>query len=79
MRAVLDDDVAFRAAALTRSGLREVLADLHPQISVRDEEIRIDKRHSWQQDLSRAGLLLVPSVFTWPNVIFEAGSQGRRA
>lgn len=76
MRAVLDDDVAFRAAALTRSGLREVLADLHPQISVRDEEIRIDKRHSWQQDLSRAGLLLVPSVFTWPNVIFEAGSQG---
>ncbi|HEX6578666.1 MAG TPA: DUF5937 family protein [Jiangellaceae bacterium] len=76
MRAVLDDDVAFRAAALTRSGLREVLADLHPQISVRDEEIRIDKRHSWQQDLSSAGLLLVPSVFTWPNVIFETGSQG---
>ena len=44
MRAVLDGDVAFRAAALTRSGLREVLD--HPQISVRDEEIRIDKRHS---------------------------------
>ncbi|MGH8822951.1 MAG: DUF5937 family protein [Jiangellaceae bacterium] len=76
MRAVLDDDVAFRAATLTRGGLRNVLADLHPQISIRDEEIRIDKRHNWQQNLSRAGLLLVPSVFTWPNVIFEAGSEG---
>ncbi|MGH9251312.1 MAG: DUF5937 family protein [Acidimicrobiales bacterium] len=76
LRAVLDDDVAFRAAALTRSGLRDVLADLHPQISIRDEELRIDKRHTWQQDLSGAGLLLVPSVFTWPNVIFEAGAGG---
>jgi DNA-binding transcriptional ArsR family regulator len=76
MRAVLDDDVAFRVAALTRSGLREVLADLHPQICIRDEEIRIDKRHTWQQDLSGAGLLLVPSVFTWPNVIFEPGCEG---
>jgi DNA-binding transcriptional ArsR family regulator len=49
---------------------------LLPGCDVPGPDDGIDKRHSWQQDLSRAGLLLVPSVFTWPNVIFEAGSQG---
>jgi DNA-binding transcriptional ArsR family regulator len=64
-------DQLEKLAGLPADRIRRDIED-----AFRDEEIRIDKRHSWQQDLSRAGLLLVPSVFTWPNVIFEAGSQG---
>jgi hypothetical protein len=72
MRAVLDDDVAFRATELTKGGVGAMLADLAPQVSLRGDVLRIDKRHATDEDLSGVGLLLVPSVFVWPN-----GLRGR--
>jgi hypothetical protein len=76
MRSVLDDDVAFRAGELAKGGVGELLTDLHPQISMRYEVLSIDKRHNWQQDLTGDRLVLVPSVFVWPNLIFAAGRSG---
>jgi DNA-binding transcriptional ArsR family regulator len=76
MRAVLDDDVASRAGELSKGGVGGLLTDLHPQISMRGEVLTIEKRHAWQQDLTGEGLLLVPSVFVWPNLIFAAGPDG---
>lgn len=76
IRAVLDDDVASRAGELAKGGVGGLLTDLHPQISMRDDVLSIDKLHSWQQDLAGDGLLLVPSVFVWPNLIFAAGPAG---
>jgi DNA-binding transcriptional ArsR family regulator len=76
MRSILDDDVAHRAGELTRGGVNAMLADLHDQVSIQDEVLRIDKVHSAEEDLSGAALKLVPSVFAWPNIIFAAGTIG---
>lgn len=78
IRAVLDDDVAYRATRLTRGGIEALLADLHPEVSVHGQALHIDKRrYSSQYDLSGAGLLLVPSVFAWPHLIVETGTYGQ--
>lgn len=76
LRAVYDDDVAFRATTLARSGVSALLTDLHPQISVNDDVIWIDKPSDRRQGLPAGGLLLVPSAFAWPNLIFEHGDHG---
>lgn len=80
MRAVLDDDVAHRAGELTNHGVVGLLGDVHPEISVQGEVLQIDKKkhrgHREHHDLAGAGMLLVPSVFVWPNVIFATGSSG---
>src|SRR5439155_20074246 len=75
IRAVLDDDVAYRATRLTSGGIAALLSDLHPEISVHGHALRIDKRrHTAEKDLSGNGLLLVPSVFAWPNLVVDYGS-----
>lgn len=77
MRAVLDDDVAYRATRLTGGGIEALLADLHPQLSLHGHALRIDKpRHTTDADLTGAGLILVPSVFAWPNIVVETGMHG---
>jgi DNA-binding transcriptional ArsR family regulator len=77
IRAVLDDDVAHRATELTKGGVGAMLADLAPEVSLRGEVLRIEKRLGDQEeDLSGMGLLLVPSVFVWPNVVFAMSPPG---
>ena len=72
LRAVLEDDVAYRAGRLTGGGVDALLSSLHPEISVQGEILRIDKsRHSVEHDLAGDGLLLVPSVFAWPNLVVD--------
>ncbi|MFI6262965.1 DUF5937 family protein [Micromonospora sp. NPDC051006] len=72
LRAVLEDDVAYRAGRLTGGGVDALLSSLHPEISVRGEFLRIDKpRHSVEHDLAGDGLVLVPSVFAWPNLVVD--------
>ncbi|MGI5213464.1 DUF5937 family protein [Plantactinospora sp. CA-290183] len=79
LRAVLDDDVAYRAGRLTGGGVDALLSSLHPEISVRGEILRIDKpRHSVDHDLAGDGLVLVPSVFAWPNLLVDK-APGRPA
>ncbi|GAB2647179.1 ArsR/SmtB family transcription factor [Kribbella swartbergensis] len=76
MRALLDDDVAFRAGQLTNSGMSAMLANLHPDVTVHGSLITIDKKRVDVDDgLTAAGLRLVPSIFVWPNVIFAAGAD----
>lgn len=72
MRAVLDDDVAHRAATLTTGGVGALFAGLHPELALHGETLRIQKVHAEHQDLAGNGLVLVPSIFVWPNVVFAA-------
>lgn len=76
IRPVLDDDVAFRASELTRHGVETMLSGLHTEISMEGEQLQIGMRFSAQEDLAGAGLVLVPSVFTWPNIVFVPGTRG---
>lgn len=70
LRAVLDADVAFRAERLTHGGSEALLADLHPQVRLAGNVVQIDKaRFNHSRDLTGEGLILVPSIFTWPRVI----------
>lgn len=79
LHAVLEDDVAYRAAQLTAGGVDALLSGLHPEVSVRGEVLRIDKpRHSVEHDLAGDGLTLFPSVFAWPRLMVDKAA-GRPA
>ena len=69
LQELLDRDVAYRARRLADSGLVGLLDDLHPDIRYRDGAVQVDWRrrgnHS-ARDVSGAGLVLMPSAFTWP-------------
>jgi hypothetical protein len=66
MRAVLEDDIAHRARLLTSGGPLEVFDGLHPDVSWRDGSLVIDRPYEADVHLEGRGLLLVPSLFTWP-------------
>jgi DNA-binding transcriptional ArsR family regulator len=77
IRPVLDDDVAYRAAELTRAGVESMLCGLHPEVSIHGAVMRINKLHTADEDLSGAGLVLVPSVFSWPHIVFAPCGHGQ--
>lgn len=72
LRAVLEGDVAHRAGRLTGGGVDALLSNLHPEVSVRGEFLRIAKpRYSADHDLDGDGLMLIPSVFAWPKLMVD--------
>jgi DNA-binding transcriptional ArsR family regulator len=78
MRAVLADDIAFRAATLTRSGVGGLLDSLHDKVDLDEDTIRIDGIDVGPASDKRTagtGMLLVPSVFSWPYVVIDFPSE----
>ncbi len=69
VRAALETDVAFRAGQTLRGGLFDLLDDLHEEVRVDGDVLRIDKPHHDDQTYSRTRLTLVPSAFLWPMLI----------
>ena len=69
LQELLDRDIAYRARRLADSGLVGLLDDLHPDIRYRDGAVQVDWRRRGNhsvRDVSGAGLVLMPSAFTWP-------------
>jgi hypothetical protein len=66
IRALLEGDIHHRARQLADGGARRLFADLHPEVSFAEDTLRIDMPYEVTADLGGRGLLLVPSVFTWP-------------
>jgi DNA-binding transcriptional ArsR family regulator len=67
LRAVLERDVVHRGALLSGGGWSAAFAGLHKRLRWRDGVIElggIDGTYA----LDGSGLLLVPSVFVWPNI-----------
>jgi len=69
MRSVLDADIAYHAGLLASGGARSLFSDLHPGLRwtegtlvMTDAEDGLDR----QVTLGPDGLVLVPSVFIWP-------------
>ena len=69
IRSVLDADIAYHAGLLAGGGARSLFSDLHPglrwtegKLFMTDAEDGLDR----QVTLGPDGLVLVPSVFTWP-------------
>jgi DNA-binding transcriptional ArsR family regulator len=68
IHSVLEGDILFRARQMADSGLGPPLADLHEQVRIEGDLLVIDKLAEVTCDLGGRGLLLVPSVFTWPHL-----------
>ncbi len=74
IRAVLDADVAYRAARLAQGGIEALLNDLHPELEWAEHAITVQSSARTEHDLTGSGLVLVPCVFAWPHVMADIGS-----
>ncbi|RPE29622.1 DUF5937 family protein [Kitasatospora cineracea] len=69
LRALCERDVVHRAGELGQRGWAAALAGLHENVRWRDGGIEVPPFDAaTTYSLRGAGLLLVPSVFVWPNV-----------
>jgi DNA-binding transcriptional ArsR family regulator len=67
MRALLQEDLAFRLEELAAGGVERLFRNLHPSLKFSGDRIEIDRPFCCDgEPLPGQGLLLVPCVFTWP-------------
>ncbi|TJZ46051.1 helix-turn-helix transcriptional regulator [Streptomyces piniterrae] len=71
LRALLEAEIAYRSGQLAGGGLQRLFADLHPGISWSGDTLTVRTRTDFvqMQDLDGRGVLLLPSVFVWPDVV----------
>ncbi|MFF4660660.1 DUF5937 family protein [Streptomyces sp. NPDC001381] len=69
LRALLEADVAFHSRRLAETGLGGLLPQLDPRITWRAGTLTVDARTEHVRDLDGQGLVLMPSVFSWPDVV----------
>jgi DNA-binding transcriptional ArsR family regulator len=68
MRGLLDADITTRARQLADRGLEGLFANLHRRAVWENDELRLVGFRSRTLDLRGRGLVLVPTVFGWPNL-----------
>ncbi|MFF8381112.1 DUF5937 family protein [Streptomyces sp. NPDC015661] len=67
---VLEADVFHRARQVAEHGSARVLSELHETVRWDDGTLRLVRRHcALTRDQAGSGLLLIPSVFAWPQVL----------
>ncbi|MET8763455.1 DUF5937 family protein [Lentzea sp. NPDC004782] len=69
MRALLHADLAHRLEELATGGLRQLFRTLHPAVGFDGDTLSVVKYYDGTADLRQRGLLLIPCVFAWPDVI----------
>ncbi|MFD5390696.1 DUF5937 family protein [Streptomyces sp. NPDC127074] len=71
LRALLEADIGYRSRQLADGGLERLFADLRPALHWTDGTltIRTSALPARTQDLGGRGVLLMPSVFVWPDVV----------
>jgi DNA-binding transcriptional ArsR family regulator len=70
IRSVLDADISYHAALLAAGGARSLFSDLHPGLRWSAGQLLLTDAETWpdpQVTLGPDGLVLLPSVFTWPD------------
>ncbi|MFJ9605934.1 DUF5937 family protein [Kitasatospora sp. NPDC101176] len=75
MRAVLEADLGRRAVALVDGGVEGLFAQLHGDVVWREGELLVHGRRrtgaAWTVEAGGHGLVLMPTVFGWPDVIVD--------
>jgi DNA-binding transcriptional ArsR family regulator len=72
LRSVLDADIAYRGGMLAAGGARSLFADLHPKVRWSAGRLFLADAETWESQsqaqvtLAPDGLVLMPSVFIWP-------------
>jgi len=77
IRAAIEDDVSYRVRQVLEGGMFGLLQDLHPELTLSDGSLLIDKQHHPDAHYSEGDLTLLPSVFVWPNLILGHETPGR--
>ncbi|MFF4629358.1 ArsR/SmtB family transcription factor [Streptomyces griseorubiginosus] len=70
-RAVLEADIAHRSRQVADAGLDALFADLHPDVDWAEGSLTLPVRGDMRdaQLADGRGVLLMPSVFVWPDVV----------
>jgi len=68
LRSRLESEVLFRARALALGGLDELFHGMHRDVSYEQGRLTIQTDSYWDGTQRKAGILLVPSIFSWPDV-----------
>ena len=66
---LLESDILARAQALASAGAEWLFGDLHEQVSWHGGRLRLANALEFRGPLDGRGLVLVPSVFSWPRVL----------
>ncbi|MEU7578272.1 DUF5937 family protein [Streptomyces sp. NPDC041068] len=69
LRALLEADVAFHSRRLAEVGLGGLLPELDHRLSWDAGTLTVEWREEHVRHLRGQGLVLIPSVFSWPDVI----------
>lgn len=71
LSALLDADIAYRSRKLAESGLEGFFADLHSRLTWTEGALLLRTPPTWLnvRDLDGRGVLLMPSIFVWPDVV----------
>jgi Family of unknown function (DUF5937) len=69
LEALIAADIDHRSRRLADLGLQRVVEDLHPSIRWRGTTIRIASPVADARRLAGEGLVLMPSIFSWPSVV----------
>lgn len=79
IRAVLDADIAYRTGLLARGGARELFRDMHPDLKWAAGTLTLADadtgRTEFQIQKGPDGLVLMPTVFGWPDVSFRKATS----
>jgi len=68
LRSKLEAEVMFRARALALGGPDALFRGMHRDISYAHRSLTIHTDSYWDAKKRKRGLLLVPSIFSWPDV-----------
>jgi DNA-binding transcriptional ArsR family regulator len=69
IRALLAADLDHRLREIATGGVRQLFGTLHPAVAFDGDTLTIVKYYDGTADLRHRGLLLVPCVFAWPDVL----------
>jgi hypothetical protein len=74
LRSKLEGEVLFRARALVLGGLDELFSGLHRDVTYQGTRLTVRAHSHWDGKERKPGLILVPSVFSWPDVFLTVRS-----
>jgi hypothetical protein len=79
LRAKLEAEMLFRARALALGGFHGLFSGLHKDVSFHQNDLVVKTLSHWNGRERKRGLLLIPSIFSWPDVFLTVRPPWRPA